>query len=104
MPLILPSSDLNNEYTTSSLQKQLNNKTNGKTLTKNKKQKREQKENCQKQSTIPLKLKIVLVGSGCVGKSSLTIQVKIFNIKLFICSLFNNILSLNMTQPFLIFI
>lgn len=73
MPLILPS-DLNNEYSTPSLQKQLNNKTNGKTLTKNKKQKREQKENCQKQSTIPLKLKIVLVGSGCVGKSSLTIQ------------------------------
>nr|CAD2129017.1 unnamed protein product [Meloidogyne enterolobii] len=43
MPLILPS-DLNNEYSTPSLQKQLNNKTNGKTLTKNKKQKENKKK------------------------------------------------------------
>uniref|UniRef100_A0A1I8BCC2 Uncharacterized protein n=1 Tax=Meloidogyne hapla TaxID=6305 RepID=A0A1I8BCC2_MELHA len=73
MPLILPS-DINNKNNIS-LQKQLINKTNGQ-KTKNKKQKREQKENCEKQLTKSIKLKIVLVGSGCVGKSSLTIQVR----------------------------
>ncbi|KAF7640048.1 Ras-related protein R-Ras2 [Meloidogyne graminicola] len=76
MPLIL--TEINNDESQYLLKKQLilNNQINGETLTKKKrkKQKGEQKENCENQTKIPIKLKIVLVGSGCVGKSSLTIQ------------------------------